>query len=132
MSADRVPAQVFYGHVSRGKLHLVDRPAFDRHAMDFEDSEVELRLQKRKKDRTSAQNKYYWKVVVAYIAEETGDSKEAVHEGLKHRFLIDRDDKMLPRVRSTTSLTTSEMARYIDDCVQLAAEYRIVIPDPQY
>jgi hypothetical protein len=41
-------------------------------------------------------------------SEFTGHTRDEIHDALKHKFLVERTDAALPRVRSTTSLTTRD------------------------
>lgn len=66
------------------------------------------------------------------IADETGNTKDMTHDGLRSMFLMDKSGKM-PVIRSTTSLTTKEFMAYIDAVVLWAAEFLgIIIPAPDY
>jgi hypothetical protein len=65
-----------------------------------------------------AENRYYWGIILTYIADETGYSKEEAHQIFGRMFL--RYDKQMPDgtteafVRSTTSLNTMEMEEYLE------------------
>lgn len=128
---DKVPVTIFYGRIENGRPVLELPDEFQRLKESLNGEQIEITLRKRRKDRTSPQNRFYHGVVVKYLSEFTGHTAEEIHESLKHRFLIERGDEALPRVRSTSSLDTQEFARYIDDCIQLAAEFGCIIPDPQ-
>jgi hypothetical protein len=121
---------IFHGTVLNGKLKLDNRQGFSRLVQMLEGREIEIRLAKRRKARSSPQNRFYWGVLIRMMSEHTGHLPDEVHEGFKHHFLVDRIDTGLPRVRSTSSLTTEEFSRYVDDCVQLSAEMGVIVPDP--
>ena len=128
--SDRAPVRVFYGRIERGKPILEAPEDFGRLKQSLEGHDIEIILRKRRKDRSTPQNRYYWGCVIRTLSEFTGHSPEEVHESLKHKFLIEHGDEQLPRVKSTASLDTAEFARYVDDCIRLAAEFGCIIPDP--
>jgi hypothetical protein len=81
--------------------------------------------------------RYYWAVVVAMIAEETGHSKEMIHEALKRKILAYTDDRtgleMVPSVFSDQStLTIQEKKAFIEEVRRWAFDFlNLSIPDPQ-
>lgn len=81
--------------------------------------------------RSNKQNKYYWKVVIGYIADYTGYLPDEVHKGLAGKFLCDYTISELPRVRSTAELSTSEFEEYLERCRDFGAEFfGLDIPEP--
>ena len=92
-------------------------------------------IKKKRAQRSSMQNRYYWSVVIGYISEETGYTKEEAHQAMQRLFL--RYDKEMPNgqvetfVRSTTSLNTIEMTEYIESIRTFAlSELGTYIPEP--
>jgi hypothetical protein len=75
-------------------------------------------IKKDRRTRSLAENRYYWGIILTYIADETGYSKEEAHQIFGRMFL--RYDKQMPDgtteafVRSTTSLNTMEMEEYLE------------------
>ena len=83
------------------------------------------------RQRSNRQNKYYWKVVVYMIADELGYLPEEAHEALKARFLVDRSNPALPRIKSTTELSVADFEYYLKCCRWFAADFlNIHIPKP--
>tara|TARA_R100001244_G_scaffold122634_1_gene92271 strand:+ start:145 stop:504 length:360 start_codon:yes stop_codon:yes gene_type:complete len=83
-----------------------------------------------KKKRSLPQNKYYWKVIVHMISEETGYTIDQAHGKLAQKFLLVRDSGT-PYARSTTSLSTKEMEDYLENIRRWAAEFlSLNIPEP--
>lgn len=81
--------------------------------------------------RSNKQNKYYWKVVIGYIADDLKWLPEEVHEAFKQKFLMDYSTPGLQRMRSTTELSTGEFEEYTERCRQFGAEFlNIQIPLP--
>jgi hypothetical protein len=92
-------------------------------------------IKKKRAQRSGMQNRYYWSVVIAYISEETGFTKEEAHQIMGRMFL--KYVKTLPDgteevfVRSTTSLNTLEMTEYIESIRTFAlSELGTYIPEP--
>ena len=113
----------------------------------FKGKEFECIFRKKKKTRSSEQNRYYWGVVVRMVAEGFADlgnpispgSDEdcaTVHEYLKRRFLkpitaADANGEVHELGYSTANLSTSEMMDYIAQIQQFAAEFlNVAIPAP--
>jgi DNA topoisomerase IA len=90
---------------------------------------------KNKPTRSLPQSRYYWGVVLAYLSEETGFTKDETHQLMQRMFLKyakdapDGTSEMF--VRSTTSLTTGEMNEYIEQIRTFAiTELGTYIPEP--
>jgi uncharacterized protein YtpQ (UPF0354 family) len=102
--------------------------------------EVDISIGRRRKKSSRKQRQYYWPVIVAMIAEAAGyeatpENLHLVHDGLRARFLTvpqeDSNGSILPVIRSTESLTTTQREVYHEQCRQFGAEYYgIYIPDP--
>ena len=86
------------------------------------------------KKRSLPQNRYYWSVIVALIAEDTGYTDQEAHEHLKGMFCpvrVVRLGSVEAEIRSTTLLSTVEMSEYCERCSAFAAtELGLVIPLP--
>jgi hypothetical protein len=89
-----------------------------------------IKIKKRSKGRSLQENRYYWSVVLAYIADYTGHNPNQVHEYYKH--------ELIPLVKFTDDyrLTTSDLTHdqiwdFIDK-IRLDAKdkFNISIPDP--
>lgn len=79
------------------------------------------------KKRTLDYNKYYWGVVIDYIADSTGTAPLVVHEQLANRFLAISKGVRL----STASLNNREFKIYTTQCRNWALEVlKIFIPLP--
>jgi hypothetical protein len=92
-------------------------------------------LKKNKATRSLASNRYYWGVVLAYLSEETGFTKDEAHQLMQRMFLKyakdapDGTSEMF--VRSTTSLNTAEMNEYIEQIrIFAVSELGVYIPEP--
>jgi predicted transcriptional regulator len=92
-------------------------------------------MKKNKASRSLASNRYYWGVVLAYLSEETGFTKDESHQLMQKMFL--KYTKDAPDgtselfVRSTTSLNTAEMNDYIEQIrIFAVSELGCYIPEP--
>jgi len=122
---------LFYGKVIKGKLELDHPEAVKEHIKLFDNSDVQIIIEKRKKQRTTKQNAYYWGVIVPTLGDEFGYDKDEMHDALKWQFLRKEDDGWIPTVRSTADLSTSEWEDYMSRIRTWAAvEYNINIPEP--
>lgn len=91
-----------------------------------------------KSQRSSNQNRYYWSVPVQLISEQTGFSKDEVHELLKRKFLKDirmvdtkNGYKEIELTKSTTDLDTKQMEDFLSQIRIWASEYlQCFIPEP--
>lgn len=123
---------LFYGKVEHGRIVLQNRDGFASLIARLNGCEIDIELRKHRRNRTTLQNAYYWSVVVGMVSESTGYLPCEAHDALRQMFLTDNTDQLLPRVRSTTDLTTIEFSEYVAHCVQFAAEkLELVIPDPE-
>ena len=98
------------------------------------DGDVSVIVKKWRESRSDNQLRYYWGVVVKIISEETGYTKEEIHEVLKSKFLWDYvnfEGKEIMIIRSTSDLNTSSMEEYLSEVRQWAsAELSLYIPLP--
>ena len=110
----------------KGRLAFYDPKGWENHKNTFRGKEADIILKKRVKQRSRAEEKYYYAVVVAMVAEEMGTSREAAHEFMANMFL--RVEEMSPagfrytRTMSTTELGNERYDHYIfKECVPWAA-----------
>jgi hypothetical protein len=125
-----LPTPIFRGRVEAGKICLELREKFAEHVASLDGKPVELILRRERKRRGSAQNRYYWGVVIKLFAEAHGWDGEDLHHELKRRFLAEDPDAALVKTRSTTELSTVEFNDYLEKVCQLAAEMDVYIPAP--
>ena len=91
-----------------------------------------------RKKRTLSQNALMWKwieTVANHVSQHTGYTKAEVHEHFKAMFLPPKRVEIGGKVseqRTTTKLTTKEMAQYMDAIYRWAAgELGLVLPIPE-
>jgi len=98
------------------------------------DTVVEVTIQKPRKHRSKEQNAYYWKVIIPLLSQKTGFTHQEAHDAMRAKFLTDMIDgskTSLPRIKSTTELSTVEFMDYSAQIQQFAAEFLdLYIPDP--
>jgi hypothetical protein len=114
----------------------------------FRGKEIEIIVRKKKKYRSSEQNRYYWGVVIPYILRAFIELGNALQEGnkehiglvhifLKRRFLESKkvsnaNGELIEFDPTTTGLTTFQFMGYLAEIGQWAAEdLHIVIPEPE-
>lgn len=105
--------------------------------LQFLGKEVELVIREHKKTRSNRQNAYYWGVVVAMIAEQSGNrSPRSVHEDLSEYFgLKEERENIFGEVSiitvSTTRYNTKQFEEYLEKLRLFALDfYGINIPLP--
>ena len=122
--------KIFYGIVNHGKIIRDDEKNYRILLCTLEGKRIGETIEKEHKQRSNQQNRYYFGVVVPIIAECLGYSINETHEGLKDMFLCDRTGK-LPRIKSTTELSTVDWESYMSQVRQWASQFLVVyVPDP--
>ena len=127
--------QIFYGMVKAGKLTIENRQGFMNHIAQFNGQRVAFHLTQYRKNRSVQQNAYYHGVIVAMIAEDTGNDYEDVHAFLRDKFLprklVTIANEEASVATSTTQLLTDEFEVFTEKCRAFAAtELHISIPLP--
>lgn len=125
---------LFYGFIRDKKLVLEDKSGFQRLVEKYEGREVVLTLKPASTVRSTAENRYYWGVVIRMVAEDMAVIPDEAHDFLKSLFLkvgVEVRGKRYEIIRSTTMLSVAEFEDYVEKCRQWAAvELNIVIPMP--
>jgi len=95
------------------------------------DEPLEISIRPYKRNRSREQNDYYWALLTA-IANETGHTKEEIHELMRYRFLGMQSKEIaghrIEYLPSTTKLKVGEMADYITQIEAWAASLGIALP----
>lgn len=127
------PTPLFTGRVLPGGLLVLDRAKdYGAHVRSLRGRFVEVIVRKRRTQRSSQANRFYFGVVIALIAEHCGYEKDEMHEALAMRFLRIEDDPITgsPRRKRTPHTDTAEFADYVEACIRFGAELGVVIPAP--
>ena len=107
-----------FGTIKNVKLILNNERTFNDNLNIFEGEEIEIRIKVRTNNRTIEQNSLYWKWI-NIMSEETGFTKEEMHELIKYKFLkrtsINNNGVEEVKLKSTTSLTVKEFTKLMDD-----------------
>lgn len=126
--------RIFFGRFEEGKLKLRDKGRLDMLASLMDKKEVKLEVSEARKTRSSAQNRYYWGVVVPMIAEHQGCEKwehEQVHFDLKRQILGVTKKGKLEIVQSSAKMDTLAFMDFIEAVKRFASkELGLNIPDP--
>ena len=130
-----MPKTIYYnGLVKNGKFTPYEPWNFKKAFYAHEGKAVKVGIERWVKKRSTKQNKYYWTVVIAMIAEHTGDNspgKKDTHDSLRRMFLSYVDDFGMPKVKSSTEPGTIGYEEYLENIRQWAAEFlELYIPEP--
>jgi hypothetical protein len=123
------PIRRFLGFIKDGDLYLEREWQYQKLLTRLDGAEIELTIQKRRKPKSSQQNRYLHGVVIPIFADHLGYDNLEMREALKWRFLQVETGK-LPTVRSIADLSSTEMTEFIDNIRRVAAEYGCDIPAP--
>lgn len=125
MKKIRIPGRI------ESSQFIPDNPRNWNNAMAaFNGKHVVVYIGKPTKDRTLPQNSYLWGVPYKIIAEETGSDVDSVHYEMVGMFLRESGGT-IPRIKSTTKLSTIEFNEYVDRIIRWAAEFLgLYIPLP--
>lgn len=131
---------IFYGELKDGEFKMNNRDRFLKYVGKMANKDktkpvrIKMTVEKVRKTRSDQQNKYYWGVVVALIADELGYNpweRQDVHNALKEAVRGKMGDERLKVPISTSTMNTGEFTEYIDDCRRWASmQLGIDIPDP--
>jgi hypothetical protein len=119
------------GIVRHGELAF-DRDRMARALADMPDGVVTVSVERRRANRSTQANRFYWKTLVERIAMHTEQDRESIHEALKLRcnpILIEVADPSTGEIRelwvggSTRKLDTAAFSAYIERCRVFAAEF---------
>ena len=80
--------------MQEGKVKILDTHSYLAHLQKLENKDVYITVQKVRAIRTEQQMKYYWKVVVGLLSEDTGYEPEEMHEILKEMFAPVKEVKL--------------------------------------
>jgi hypothetical protein len=130
-----------YGHITEtGVIKIHNRRLMEDWAQGYKGKKIKIRIEKAGSKRSLPQNAYYWGVVVEEIRYgllQIGYqmTKEETHYWLKYKFnpinIPGEGGEAIEVPDTTTTLTKTGFAEYIEKIAQFAAEYlNIIIPPP--
>jgi len=121
----------FYGSIKDGKIHFPSqtRGLLDEYTSKFKEGEgIVVLVSKQNDDITLEQYRYLYACVYEPLAEQLGYTVDEIDEILKYKFLAKFKGTPHEFLTGKSELSREEMARYIDHCIQFAAESGIVCP----
>jgi len=134
---------VFVGFVDdAGHFALDNATAFREYVQQFKGEEVEVTVERKRRQRSSAQNRFLWGACLPAIAEHCGydhHEMERLHyDLLSVRFgttaiapLMDGAPPRIVPTRTSSELNTAEFSDYLEWLVRFAAEkFGVVISFP--
>ena len=110
------------------KLEFTNPERLEEYLTTVKNKPLLVSIRARGKGRSKNQNSYYW-VCIHIMATSLGYTDDELHATMRARLLTDRSG-LLPVVRSTSVLTTSEFNEYLEHVKRIAAELGIILPDP--
>jgi hypothetical protein len=131
-----------YGSIDEaGKLSIHNRQRLLEWAQQHPGKNVVIKFERKGSKRSSPQNRYYWGVVIREITirlRELGHqwlNDEDVHDMMKLKFnheqIVSEEGEVLELPKSTTALTKTQFAEYVDNIRMWAVGFLgINIPDP--
>lgn len=128
------------GFIKDGVLKFRNSERFKAELLNSGWSEFDVSIEKKKKKRSLAVNRYYWGVVVSSVRDafrELGNEvdSELTHEFLKGRFnysefIETKTGECIKLPKTTTEMSNSEFSEYIERIKVFASEtLNIYIPD---
>lgn len=127
-------------YIKGGKLFVRDRDSFDQAFAKWKDGDVTLRVEKLSATRSLQANRYYFGVVLDLMAQETGHTKEELHDDMCDRFLRRRlvylhaetgqiEEREI--AGRSSKLSVGEFYEFVEKVRQFAGEFLcMTIPDP--
>ena len=124
----------------KGRMVILDHALLESDLAGLKEEERFYLLIERAKDRKTISDpmrRYYFAVVMHYIAQETGHSADFIHDEMKEKILgstVDRFGfKILPSVFSDGSdMSIGAKKDFIDEVRRWAFDFlNLVIPDPE-
>ena len=124
----------------QGRMAIIDHAPLEITVRSMREGERFSLIIERAKDKRTISDplrRYYFAVVAAMIAEETGHSRDSIHEALKRKILGYVDERtgleMVPSVFSDGStMTVGEKKAFVDEVRRWAADFlNLWIPEPE-
>lgn len=130
-----------YGYTdANGVFHIQNRERLKEWARLHPNKQLVVKIEKRGSKRSTQQNRYMWGVVVAEVRLGLLNigydmTAEEVHFFLKTKFnpvlIPSKDGEAIELPGTTTNLTKTQFAEYIEKIARWSAEYLgIRIPEP--
>jgi len=119
---------------SNGKLPEAIKDEFNSFLFSRKDKWIELAYCDKRTPKTQAQLGYWFGIVIKYISDATGYTKDEIHIRLKEKakFYVDKeiDGEKYRYVRSLSTATKDEMMDIITAAKTYAEILNINIPEP--
>lgn len=131
-----------YGSIDeKGALSIHNRQRLLEWAKQYPGKNVVIKFERKGSKRSCPQNRYYWGCVIKEITlrlRELGHqwlTDEDVHDMMRMKFnyeqVISEQGEVLELPKSTTTLTKTQFAEYVDNIRMWASGFlSINIPDP--
>jgi hypothetical protein len=125
----------------QGTLHIHNRQRLLEWASQYPGKNIVIKFERKGSKRSNQANRYYWGVCIKEITLRLRDlghqwlTDEDVHDMMKLKFnyeqIISEQGEVLELPKSTTTLTKTQFAEYVDNIRMWASGFLgISIPDP--
>lgn len=121
---------LFVAQANKGKLKFEVDDLLKKYLEGVDGKQLSVKITQYRKGRSDPQNKYLW-ACIGIMADHFGYTKEEMYTTLCAMFLVDRSGP-LPVVRGSSSLDTKEFTDFMEQIKRIAAEYDIILPDPNH
>lgn len=121
------------GALRKGKLVLKNARWIRGMLALYDDCDITVTFERKKKNRSKEQLGYLFGVVYPEMSNYTGMSVEELHAVCKTKYLkkkIHWRGADMVVIDSTSRLNSNEMAEFITNVIQDAAELGVEIPEP--
>lgn len=120
-----------YGEIKEGCLKLDRHGLFEAYLRSLpEGQRVEITVENESEDKTLSQLGYYFPCVVTPLAEHLGYTKVECDGVICKQLLTENPGTKKEYVRSKSDLNRTELARFIDNAIILAAQEGVVVCPP--
>lgn len=118
MNEDIVYCTVKEGKISNFKLLTETLLSFD--------GNIEVIIRKKRKGRSTQQNRWYW-ACVTILSKHTGYTRDEMHEIIKYKFLKkerihESTGEVFEYIGHTSQLTTTEFSEFIESFIMWAGQ----------
>lgn len=120
-----------------GKIEFKNKKWVKGMLAQYDPCHITVLFERQRKNPSREQWGYLWGVVYPAISEHTGHSPEELHKIMKRLHLLEKlkwRGTEISTIRGASELNANELAEFMTNVIQTAAELGIEIPlpDPLY
>lgn len=126
---------IFRATVKNAQLLLKHPANFRKYLLSFRNNtDVDITVKRHEETISDPLRKYYFKVVMGILSEDTGHSKEQCHEAMKIKFSSEEIDGMLivhSVFSNESKMGITRKKEFIAEVKQWMWDFReLTVPDP--